>query len=129
MLPASLGRTHRWFDAPAVALALVLPVLVAVPALAPLLDRPRNGRVTAVRALTVTAGVLLSIVSVVLAAAAIGLFLDGSAGAGGFAVFVVMVTLLCALLLFQATPARRPAGPPRQRHVRPWLRSRSRRLG
>lgn len=70
---------------------------------------------TAVRALTVTAGVLLSIVSVVLAAAAIGLFLDGSAGAGGFAVFVVMVTLLCALLLFQATPARRPVGPPRQR--------------
>ena len=74
---------------------------------------------TAVRALTVTAGVLLSIVAVFLVVVAAGLFLDGSAGAGGLTVFFVMITGLCALLLFRAVPARRavalPARRPRRR--------------
>ncbi|SSC25130.1 Hypothetical protein KLENKIAIHU_3754, partial [Klenkia terrae] len=62
--------------------------------------------VTAVRALAVTLGVLLSLAAVVFTAAAVALFVDGDGGAGGFATFVALVTLLCAVLLFRSQPRR-----------------------
>ncbi|WP_131801794.1 hypothetical protein [Klenkia soli] len=67
------------------------------------------------RALAVTLGVLLSLAAAVFAAAAIALFVDGDGGAGGFATFVTLVSLLCAVLLFRASPRR---GAPRRRPER-----------
>jgi hypothetical protein len=70
--------------------------------------------VLAVRFVVVTLGVLLSLASVVFAAAAISLFVDGNGGAGGFAVFVALVCLLCGVLLFRTLPRRAAARQRRQ---------------
>ncbi|QNG38949.1 APC family permease [Geodermatophilaceae bacterium NBWT11] len=71
VLPAPLGRTHRRFDTPAVALAVVLPVLVGVPAVALASGaRPRD-----VLAASLTVSALGYVVAYALAAAAVPLFL------------------------------------------------------
>lgn len=71
VLPASLGRTHPRFATPAVALAWVLPVLVAVPAVA--LGAGNRTRDVLAGALTVSA--LGYVLAYVLAAAAMPAFL------------------------------------------------------
>ncbi len=45
----------------------------------------------------------------VFGAAAVSLFVDGDAGAGGFGTFVALVCVLCAVLLFRSGGTRRPA--------------------
>ncbi len=71
VLPAPLGRTHPTFDTPAVALALVLPVVVAVPAVA--LAAGNRARDVLASALTVSA--LGYVLAYLLASAAMPMFL------------------------------------------------------
>ncbi len=71
VLPAALGRTHPRFATPSVALALVLPVVVAVPAVALAL----GARARDVLAGSLTLSALGYVLAYVLAAAAMPLFL------------------------------------------------------
>jgi amino acid transporter len=71
VLPAALGRTHPRFATPAVALAWVLPVLVAVPAVA----LGAGARTRDVLAGSLTVSALGYVLAYVLAAAAVPVFL------------------------------------------------------
>lgn len=71
VLPRALGRTHRRFSTPAVALAVVLPVLVGVPAVA----LGSGARARDVLAASLTVSALGYVLAYALAAAAMPLFL------------------------------------------------------
>jgi len=100
VLPASLGRTHRRFATPAVALAWVLPVLVAVPAVA----LGTGARTREVLAGSLTVSALGYVLAYVLAAAAMPVFLHrigeltrptlvGGTLAGGLSAAVLVVAV------------------------------------